>query len=402
MFCYALFGKTARRSVVIWDGLEDRESMTSDDGQQTGAASDIARKMREDWDRRAHVDPKYWVAATAEADDASYQESAVKDAAALLEGLTDEVGPGARVLDLGCGIGRLSAELAGRFTEVVGGDVSPEMIAVARRMHADKPGLRFESNSGVDLADFEDGAFAMVFSYSVLPHIPPDVLEGYFLEIGRVLRPGGLFRFQFWIGDAHPAAEADTLSIRTYRRADVDRMAADGGLEVQSTDTIDYFDPVLKMHPVWVNARKVGSPTRLVTPPAPREAGARVPAEQELEYGLLLYLAVKHGERGELQDAERVIEQALALDPSRPEAYVQWATWRIEADDVKGAVKLIEVMNQRVPDSTHGWLYRAQFCEAMGDLRTAERALDKLAALKPTDPELLEQATALRKRLRAL
>jgi len=376
--------------------------MTSDDGQQAGAMSDIARKMREDWDRRAHVDPKYWVAATAEADDVSYQESAVKDTAALLEGLLGQVGSSARVLDLGCGIGRMSAELAGRFAEVVGVDVSPEMIAIAQRMHAGKPGLRFEANSGVDLAAFGDGEFALVFSYSVLPHIPPDVLEGYFLEVGRVLRPDGLFRFQFWVGDAHDASAADTLSIRTYQRADVDRMAADGGLEIMGTETIDYFDPVLKMHPVWINARKVRAPARLVTTPAPREASDRAPAELELEYGLLLYLAVKHGERGELQDAERVIEQALLLDPSRPEAYVQWATWRIEADDVKGAVKLIEVMNQRVPGSTYGWLYRAQFCEAMGDLRTAERALDKLAALKPTDPELVEQAATLRKRLRPL
>ena len=376
--------------------------MTSDDGQPTSAVSDIARKMREDWDRRAHVDAKYWVAATAEADDESYQESAVKDAAALLEGLGDAVGPEARVLDLGCGIGRLAAELSGRFAEVVGVDVSPQMIAVARRMHAQKSDVRFEANSGVDLAGFADGEFGLVFSYSVLPHIPPDVLEGYFLEVGRVLREGGLFRFQFWIGEPHAAAAADTLSIRTYSRAEVDRMAADGGLDIVSTETIDYFDPVLKMHPVWVNARRVRPPARSVTPPAPREATTHISAEQELEYGLLLYLAVKHGERGEIEDAERVIEQALRLDPSRPEAYVQWATWRIEADDLKGAVTLITEMNTRVPDSTHGWLYRAQFCEAAGDLRTAERALDKLAALQPDDPELVEQAAAIRKRLRPL
>lgn len=369
--------------------------------EHSEGGSDIARKMREDWDRRAHVDPKYWVAATAEADDASYEDSAKKDAASLLEGLKDRVGPEARVLDLGCGIGRLAAELAGRFTEVVGVDVSPAMIEVARRLHGDKPGLRFEANSGVDLAALPDGHFGLVFSYSVLPHIPSDVLEGYFLEVGRVLEPGGWFRYQFWVGEGHPAAAADTLSIRTYDEASFKRLNEEAGLEVVSTETIDYFDPVLKMHPVWVNARRVASPKRTVAAPAPRDTRALAPAERELEYGLLLYLAVKHGERGEVEDGERVIEQALAIDPDRPEAYVQWATWRIEADDLRGALKIFEALNERVPGSAHGWLYRAQFSEAVGDLKTVEFALDRLAALRSQDPEIKKQAQGLRRKLRA-
>jgi len=363
--------------------------------------ADIAQKMRADWDRRARIDPRYWVAATADADDESYRASALKDAAALLNGLPAPLSPSARVLDLGCGIGRMSAELAGRCAEVVGVDVSPEMIAEARRLHADKAGLRFEANSGIDLADFTDGYFDLIFSYSVLPHLPEDVLECYFLEAGRVLAPGGLFRYQFWIGARHAAAAADTLTIRTYEAEALARLHADAGFELLDTETIDYFDPLLEMSPVWVNARKQREPLRRVAPPAPRDAEAESSAARQLEYDLLLYLALKHGDRGEIDDAERVIEQAVAVDPARGEGYVQWAAWRLAAEDLKGAIGLIEIMNREVPDSPHGWLYRAQFCELIGDMAMAHYALSRLHALAPAEEELLAQADALQAKLGA-
>lgn len=361
------------------------------------AAADIAQKMRADWDRRARIDPRYWVAATAEADEASYRASAVRDAAELLDGLPQPLAPTARVLDLGCGIGRLSAQVAGHCAEVIGVDVSPEMIAAARRLHAGPSGLRFATNSGVDLADFPDGYFDLVFSYSVLPHVPEDVLECYFLEVGRVLRVGGIFRYQFWIGPRHAAGGSDTLSIRTYEAGRVAELHAEAGLELLGTETIAYFDPLLQMHPVWVNACKREAPRRRVALPALRVSGAE--EDVPLEYDLLIYLALKHGERGELDDAERVIEQAVALNPGRGEAYVQWATWRLAAEDLKGALGLIETMNRKVPDSPHGWLYRAQFSDLLGDLTMAHYALGRLHALNPDEPELLAQAEELARKL---
>ena len=93
---------------------------------------DIRQKMREDWDRRARVDPRYWVAATAEADEASYEASAEQDAKALLDGLRDRVAPSARILDLGCGIGRLAAEVAPKFAEVLQAACLPSSRMQAR------------------------------------------------------------------------------------------------------------------------------------------------------------------------------------------------------------------------------------------------------------------------------
>ena len=104
----------------------------------------IQDKMRLDWDRRASVDARYWVAATQEADVESYERSARNDTEAFLTGLAPHLGPrqegepyeGA-ILDLGCGIGRMTALLTPHFSQVVGVDVSEVMISEARALHAE-------------------------------------------------------------------------------------------------------------------------------------------------------------------------------------------------------------------------------------------------------------------------
>ena len=68
-----------------------------------------------------------------------------------------------------------------------GVDLSPEMVALARRAH---PGLRFDEGSMTAL-DLPDGALGgIVASYSII-HIPPERLPAVFAEFHRVLAPGG-------------------------------------------------------------------------------------------------------------------------------------------------------------------------------------------------------------------
>src|SRR5215468_6557016 len=72
-------------------------------------------------------------------------------------GLVDLLAPkaGERILDLGCGTGALSAEIAARGAEVLGVDRSEEMIAQARKKF---PGLRFEVMDARQLRLKPDGA----------------------------------------------------------------------------------------------------------------------------------------------------------------------------------------------------------------------------------------------------
>lgn len=105
---------------------------------------------------------------------------------ALLAALVEQVGPGRAVADLGCGPGHVTAWLAQRGVPVVGIDLSPEMVAVARREH---PEAEFREGDLLRLPA-SDGEFgAAVALYSVI-HLGPDELRSAFAEIRRVLRPG--------------------------------------------------------------------------------------------------------------------------------------------------------------------------------------------------------------------
>ena len=357
----------------------------------------INEKMKQDWNRRAKVDAKYWVAATQEADDASYDASAVKDVNAFLEGLNGRVPATGRVLDLGCGIGRMTAPLAAHFAEVVGVDVAEVMIEDARKRHTDITNLSFEVNDGSSLSAFEDNSFDLILSYSVLPHLPFGVCEKYFKEVNRILKPGGWFRYQFWVGPSRPMADNDTLNIRVYSETQFNALHEVSGLSVVEQTQIEYFDPVLKLNPVWVNAQNTGHASNnaiFEDSHGSDEEGA----ELELEYGLLLYLGFKHQERGENEKAESVFEQAVHLAPDRPDAYVQWATLRVERDDLKGALIVFETLNEKNTAFAPGWLFRAQILEADDQLDEARSCLTKYESAGP-EIELDEVYQELKTRL---
>jgi ubiquinone/menaquinone biosynthesis C-methylase UbiE len=96
---------------------------------------------------------------------------------------------GERVLDVGCGTGRLGrwlAEVVGPSGSVVGVDPLPERIAIART-HA--PGVEFEVGQAEDLSAFADAGFDAVCMSAVFHWVTdkPKALA----EVRRVLRPGG-------------------------------------------------------------------------------------------------------------------------------------------------------------------------------------------------------------------
>jgi ubiquinone/menaquinone biosynthesis C-methylase UbiE len=103
--------------------------------------------------------------------------------------------PGYKVLDVGCGSGRLTMAAQNWVTpggEAHGVDPSPEMIAVARR-NADRLSLPIKYQTGVvEALPFPDGSFDVVMSRLVLHHLPGDLKARGLAEMRRVLKPGGL------------------------------------------------------------------------------------------------------------------------------------------------------------------------------------------------------------------
>ena len=98
--------------------------------------------------------------------------------------------PGERVLDLGCGTGRLTREIADSGAEVAGIDSSPDMIARARKNY---PELRFELADALTFQPEEP--FDAVFSNAVLHWVKPP--EGAVKTIARALKPGGRMVVEF-------------------------------------------------------------------------------------------------------------------------------------------------------------------------------------------------------------
>ncbi|MEU4798621.1 class I SAM-dependent methyltransferase [Streptomyces sp. NPDC023327] len=101
------------------------------------------------------------------------------------------------VADLGCGSGRVTVYLRALGVDAFGIDLSPEMVAVARRAY---PGLRFEEGSMTAL-DLADGSLGGVVAWYSTVHTPPDLLPAVFAECHRVLAPGGHMLIAFKAGD---------------------------------------------------------------------------------------------------------------------------------------------------------------------------------------------------------
>jgi len=108
---------------------------------------------------------------------------------------------GRALLDLGCGIGRVAIALAPDAREVIGLDLSPNMLAEARARAAAVPNLRFVEGNGRDLAMLADGSIDLALaadSFPFLVRAGPEVMAGMTAEIARVLRPAGDFLVFNW------------------------------------------------------------------------------------------------------------------------------------------------------------------------------------------------------------
>ncbi len=140
------------------------------------------------------------------------------------------------IADVGCGPGRITEYLDALGAEVVGVDLSSEMVRIARATH---PGLRFEVGSITALPLIDGEVGGIVAWYSII-HTPPDQLPLAFAEFRRVLVPGGqlLLAFQVGLGEVVRRSEAygRPVSLDSYRHSPdhVSRMLEQAGLVVHT------------------------------------------------------------------------------------------------------------------------------------------------------------------------
>ncbi|MBP1807416.1 class I SAM-dependent methyltransferase [Rubellimicrobium aerolatum] len=142
----------------------------------------------------------------------------------------DLLPPEARVVEIGCGIGRVLATLAPHAAGITGLDVSPGMIAAARDRCAGLPNVTLAVTSGRDLP-LPDASADLVLAADVFPYLVDSGLaEAHLAESARVLRPGGhlLILNHSYRGDP----DAD--------RADLAVLAPPNGLRLRRAATGDF------------------------------------------------------------------------------------------------------------------------------------------------------------------
>lgn len=161
--------------------------------------------MKADWNRRAQKDPMYYIASWKKDWSLSdFLQSGEEDCQNFLDPRLKEIGfhtADRTVLEIGCGLGRLSHALARRFAKVQALDISETMIAKGQELNKGIKNIEWVLSNGSDLHPIPAQSVDFVFSYLVLQHLPSeDLVRKYLSEVTRVLRPNGVFLLQFKSG----------------------------------------------------------------------------------------------------------------------------------------------------------------------------------------------------------
>jgi SAM-dependent methyltransferase len=196
-------------------------------------------KLRQDWDERARENARHYVVTGR--DEWSDEDFFASGETVVAEDiLTDRINicqgkdPATmRVLEIGCGAGRVTHALSKLFGEVHGVDISGEMIARARTALAERPNAHVYQNNGRDLSVVPPLEFDFAYSTIVFQHIPSyEIIENYVREVHRLLRPGALFKFgvQGYTGIDPPAPD-DSWNGVAFSEEQAKEMAGRCGFE---------------------------------------------------------------------------------------------------------------------------------------------------------------------------
>jgi len=155
------------------------------------------------WNKLAEENPRYYVVSRKGRDitESDFQEVGRKNYEELISGditLKERLVNfnNKKVLDIGCGLGRLEEFFSPNFKEVYGVDISEQMVEQAKERLKKYRNIHLSSTDGITLP-FDKGFFDFVFSYLVFQHMPSrEVVEKNFIEVFRVLKENGIAKIQ--------------------------------------------------------------------------------------------------------------------------------------------------------------------------------------------------------------
>lgn len=188
--------------------------------QPADGKPEMVERMKRDWDERAREDARWYInSLRVNQTDEEFDRTGIVEVERLvladLDLLTGGRDPRTlSLLEIGCGAGRMTKHLAATFGRVTGVDVSGEMIRQAAQRLAGIDNVTLHETSGVDFPMLPDLAFDLIISAYVFQHVPSaDVIASNLRDAWRVLKPGGVLRFQT---NAIARAEFDRVEKGTW------------------------------------------------------------------------------------------------------------------------------------------------------------------------------------------
>ena len=163
------------------------------------------QRMKADWNARALIDTKFSIRSVLSQSENDFWQSGIVDCNFILgKGLSryqkiilDKNPMKLRVLEIGCGIGRILIPMSKIFGEVTGVDVSSKMVELAKKNTHDISHCIVYENNGSELTMLSNDYFDFCYSFLVFQHVPEKrIVQNYMHEVSRTLKSGGIFRFQ--------------------------------------------------------------------------------------------------------------------------------------------------------------------------------------------------------------
>ena len=170
------------------------------------------------WDEKASTPQGALLAVDGSASEKVAQATGAYTARQVTEALAFE--PGDRVLELGCGVGRIGLKLAPHVAHWEGADISANMLGVARERLAGLANVGFTELKRSRLEALDSASFDKAYSVAVFIHMDKEDFFLYLEELARVLKPGGLLYFDTWNLASPVGWRRFSLEIEQHRNAD--------------------------------------------------------------------------------------------------------------------------------------------------------------------------------------
>jgi SAM-dependent methyltransferase len=159
--------------------------------------ADMPTSSRQFWDAAARKNAAWYVATGYTAETEEFFAQGARETDHFLDFCGIAIAPTDRVLEIGCGVGRMTRRLSELAGSVVATDVSQEMLNRAQANLADRSNIEYVLVPGNGTLPLPDESIDVVFSYITLQHVPSQIDQlRYLHESARVLAPGGRLSVQ--------------------------------------------------------------------------------------------------------------------------------------------------------------------------------------------------------------